>query len=88
MLKGSMSKIKNNQEGFFHVHHPSLNQLEFRNVGFSWEQKKARVPQGDMKIKIDACFLGELFAEVYHCRAVMLAWTAGLSHHGIWRKTF
>ena len=55
-----MSVNKKCSRGVFRVLHPSLNQLEFRNGGFSWEQKKARVPQGDMKIKIDACFVGKL----------------------------
>ena len=51
---------KQRSRGVFRVLHPSLNQLEFRNGGFSWKRKKARVPQGDMKIKIDACFVGKL----------------------------
>ena len=59
-----MSVNKKWSRGVFRVLHPSLNQLEFRNGGFPWEQKKARVPQGDMKIKIDACFVGKLLLKV------------------------
>lgn len=59
--KNIMSVNKKWSRGVFR-HPPSLTEsiMKFRNGSFSWERKKARVPQGDMKIKIDACILGKL----------------------------